>query len=86
MVRVGADGADGAAIEVEVWELPRSAAGSFLAEVPAPLAIGRIELEDGSWVHGFVCESSALQGARDITRHGGWRAYLDSLAAVGLPA
>ena len=83
MVRVGADGA---AIEVEVWELPRSAAGSFLAEVPAPLAIGRIELEDGSWVHGFVCESSALQGARDITRHGGWRAYLDSLAAVGLPA
>ena len=78
MARVGADGA---AIEVEVWELPLAAAGSFLAGVPAPLAIGQIELEDGSWVHGFVCESQALQNARDITRHGGWRAYLASLAA-----
>ena len=78
MARVGPEGA---AIEVEVWDLPLAAAGSFLAGVPAPLAIGQIELEDGSWVHGFVCESQALQNARDITRHGGWRAYLRSLGA-----
>ena len=78
MARVGSEGA---AIEVEVWDLPLAAAGSFLALVPAPLALGQIELEDGSWVHGFVCESQALQSARDITRHGGWRAYLRSLAA-----
>jgi len=78
MARVGSEGA---AIEIEVWDLSLAAAGSFLAGVPAPLAIGQIELEDGSWVHGFVCESQALQNALDITRHGGWRAYLRSLTA-----
>ncbi|MEO8526622.1 MAG: allophanate hydrolase, partial [Caldimonas sp.] len=55
--------------------------GSFLALVPAPLGIGQVELEDGRRVHGFVCEASALQNARDVTRHGGWRAYLQSLKA-----
>ena len=49
--------------------------------MPAPLAIGRIELEGGRWVHGFVCESQAVQDAPDITRLGGWRAYLATLAA-----
>lgn len=74
-------GTGGAAIEVEVWELPLAAVGSFLALVPTPLAIGQVELEDGAWVHGFVCEPHALQGARDITRHGGWRAYLRTSTA-----
>ncbi len=76
MLRVGCEGA---AIEVEVWDLPRGEVGAFLALVPAPLGIGQIELEDGRWVHGFVCEAHALQNARDVTRHGGWRAYLQSL-------
>ena len=69
-----ADG--GAAIEVEVWSLPPDGFGSFVAEVPPPLAIGTIELADGTWVSGFVCEPWALDGAPDITHFGGWRAYL----------
>jgi len=68
-------GADGAPIEIEVWELEAGAFGSFVAEVPPPLAIGTIELPDGSTVKGFVCEPRALAGARDITSHGGWRGY-----------
>jgi allophanate hydrolase len=68
-------GADGASIEVEVWELGEAAFGSFVAEVPAPLAIGTVELEDGTSVKGFVCEPRATAGAADITRYGGWRAY-----------
>jgi len=71
-------GSGGHKIEVEVWELPLSRFGEFVAEVPAPLAIGSIELEGGAWVKGFVCEPLALQGARDISRFGGWRAYLAS--------
>ncbi len=79
MLRVGSEGA---AIEVEVWDMPGAEVGAFLALVPAPLGIGRIELDDGRWVHGFICEAHALQNARDVTRHGGWRAYLRSLAAT----
>ncbi len=66
----------GAAIEVEVWDVPTDAFGSFVAAVPAPLAIGKLELANGSWVSGFVCEPLGLEGAEDITRFGGWRAYL----------
>ena len=71
---------DGASIEVEVWALPSARVGAFLASIAAPLGIGPIELLDGRRVHGFLCESHALAGASDITVHGGWRAYLASLA------
>jgi allophanate hydrolase len=66
----------GAAIELEVWAMPQADVGSFLALIPAPLGLGSLELEDGSTVHGFLCEAHALAGARDITAHGGWRAWL----------
>jgi allophanate hydrolase len=68
----------GAAIEVEVCDVPVTELGSFIAAVPPPLAIGKIELADGSWVSGFVCEPVGLAGAEDITHFGGWRAYLAS--------
>jgi allophanate hydrolase len=72
LVRVDADGA---AIEVEVWALPTAAFGSFVAGIPAPLAIGKLTLADGRQVCGFVCEAHAVRQARDITGFGGWRAY-----------
>lgn len=68
----------GAPIEVELWEMPLDRFGSFVAEIPAPLGIGSLELEDGRVVKGFICEPIGLQGARDITSFGGWRAYLAS--------
>lgn len=72
MVRVN-DG--GGAIEMEVWELPMAEFGSFVAGVPAPLAIGTVRLEDGTTVHGFLCEAAAAAGATDITELGSWRRY-----------
>lgn len=69
-------GGEGAAIEVEVYELGVEAFGSFTVEVPAPLAIGTVTLEDGSSVKGFVAEPRAMDGAEDISRFGGWRAYM----------
>ncbi|ENH6339647.1 allophanate hydrolase [Burkholderia vietnamiensis] len=69
-------GDGGAAIEVEIWELPMTAYGSFVAEIPAPLGIGTLELEDGSTVQGFLCEHAALANATDISELGGWRAWL----------
>jgi allophanate hydrolase len=35
-----------------------------------------VELSDGRWVKGFVCEPSALAGSTEITEYGGWRAWL----------
>jgi allophanate hydrolase len=70
----------GAAVALEVWNLPQREVGSFLALIPSPLGLGSVELADGRHVHGFLCESHALEGARDITQFGGWRAYLASLA------
>jgi allophanate hydrolase len=75
-------GAQGAAIAVEVWELPLRTFGKFVMEVPAPMGIGTVELNDGRIVKGFICEPSAVSadsGAEDITAFGGWIAYLDSL-------
>ncbi|THF58634.1 allophanate hydrolase [Pseudothauera rhizosphaerae] len=69
----------GAAIEVELWDVPLAAFGSFVAEIPPPLGIGTLSLADGREVKGFICEARGLEGARDITEFGGWRAYLASL-------
>jgi allophanate hydrolase len=68
---------DGAAIAVEVYELGVAAFGSFVVEVPAPLAIGTVTLADGTSVKGFVAEPRATTGAEDITHLGGWRAYIE---------
>jgi allophanate hydrolase len=67
---------DGAAIALEIYELDMAAFGSFVADVPPPLAIGTVTLEDGSLVKGFVAEPRAMTGAEDITALGGWRAYV----------
>lgn len=69
---------EGAAIALEVYELDLASFGSFVAEVPPPLAIGTVTLADGSSVKGFVAEPRALTGAEDITHLGGWRAFIAS--------
>jgi len=70
------DEEQGAAIEVEIWSLPTAELGSFVAAIPAPLGIGKVELADGRWVTGFICEEGGLAGAREITACGGWRQWI----------
>ena len=62
-------------IEIEVWALDEAGFGSFVAEIPPPLGIGTLDLDDGTSVKGFLCEPIGLEGARDITEFGGWLAY-----------
>ena len=73
MVRVSEGGA---AIELEVWELPQSTMGSFLEGIGAPLGLGRVQLADGTQVCGFVCEGLISGTAKDITSCGSWRNWL----------
>ena len=70
------DSDQGAAIAVEVWKIPSSEFGSFVDNIPAPLGIGKLELADGRWVSGFICEPCGIDDAEDITHLGGWRPYL----------
>ena len=72
----------GTAIALEVWSVPLAQVGSFLALIPPPLGLGSVELADGSWVHGFICEGHALANVEDVSRHGGWRAYIASRTAA----
>jgi len=66
----------GSTIALEVWALPASNFGRFIRNIPSPLCIGTLTLEDEEEVKGFLCEKSATAGAEDISRHGGWRAFL----------
>ena len=65
----------GSAIAVEVWALSAAAFGKFVAAIPSPLSIGTLQLADGTGVKGFLVEATAIEGARDISHFGGWRAY-----------
>lgn len=66
----------GAAIEVEVWAVPESTFGPFVAAIPPPLAIGTCTLGSGRKVKSFVCEPWPLAQGIDITHLGGWREYI----------
>ena len=48
--------------------------GDFVSKIPSPLGIGKVLLEDGKSVPGFIAEPIATAGARDISDFGGWRA------------
>src|SRR5262249_10042567 len=73
---------EGGAVEVELWALSAAAFGRFVNAVPPPLSIGTLRLADGREAKGFLVEAAATAGARDITRFGGWRAYVKETEAV----
>jgi allophanate hydrolase len=73
------EGFAGPGIEVEVWAVPATEFGSFVALIPPPLSIGTATLDDGSAVKCFLCEPYAIAGAKEITELGGWRAHLKQL-------
>lgn len=81
MLRVEAG--KGSSIELELWALSAAAFGKFVAAIPPPLSIGTIRLADGRDVKGFIVEPSAVNGARDISGFGGWRAFMAEKAVVG---
>jgi allophanate hydrolase len=79
MLRV--DAGAGHPIKLELWALSAAAFGRFVAAIPPPLSIGTIRLADGRGVKGFIVEPAAVNGARDISSFGGWRAFVAKQAA-----
>lgn len=70
------DSDGGAPIEVEVWELEPTAFADFVAQIPAPLGIGKVTLASGEQLPGFIAEPRALAGATEITHFRCWKAWL----------
>jgi gamma-glutamylcyclotransferase (GGCT)/AIG2-like uncharacterized protein YtfP len=73
MIRVD-DG--GAAIALEVWSVPPAGLATILLKEPAGLCIGKVRLDDGRETLGVLGEPALCDGMREITEHGGWRAYV----------
>ncbi len=72
------DSQNGEEIEVEVWSIPTKEFGSFVANIPAPLGIGKVELLNGEWLSGFICEGHAVVSATDISEFRSWRKYIQN--------
>jgi hypothetical protein len=70
----------GAAVALELWSVPPAGLASVLLREPAGLAIGKVLLSDGTEVLGVLGEAVLCEGQREITQHGGWRAYTASQA------
>jgi gamma-glutamylcyclotransferase (GGCT)/AIG2-like uncharacterized protein YtfP len=79
MVRM-TDGS-GVSVAVEVWSVPPAGLAGILQKEPPGLTIGKVKLDDGSTVLGVIGEPALVQGQKEITQHGGWRAYV---AAEGI--
>ncbi|WP_067667249.1 allophanate hydrolase [Nocardia miyunensis] len=72
----------GVAVAGERWLLAPAALGRFLAQLPAPMQLGAVELDDGTWHTAFGCDGVAAQAGKDISEYGGWKAAL-AAGAVG---
>jgi len=66
----------GRAIAVEIWLVPPASIAAILLTEPDGLCVGRVILDDGSEVLGVLAEPILVEGRREITEHGGWRAYV----------
>ena len=75
----------GVAVAVEVWNVPLAGLGIVLSQEPPGLAIGKVTLEAGEEVLGVIGEPLTVEGKKEISRYGGWRAYQASLTSVEAP-
>ncbi|NDW07595.1 allophanate hydrolase [Jiella pacifica] len=71
-------GFGGPGIAIEVWSLDPSSFATFVDGIPAPLGIGKLTLDDGTSLAGFICEPVGIADAREITAFEGWKNYLAS--------
>ena len=72
----------GTALKAHRWLLSPAALGRFLAALPAPMQLGKVEFDDGSWRTSFGCDGAAADAGTDISQYGGWAAAV-AAGAVG---
>jgi len=72
----------GTALKAHRWLLSPAALGRFLAALPAPMQLGKVEFDDGTWRTSFGCDGGAADAGVDISHYGGWAAAV-AAGAVG---
>jgi allophanate hydrolase len=78
------DEAQGKFIDLELWELPKDKLADFIRHIKSPLCIGSVEMEDGQWEYGFLCENYPILNSVEITQYGGWRHYLKAKSTASV--
>ena len=76
------DDEDGTSLLGHRWLLSPAALGTFLAALPAPMQLGKVEFADGSWRTAFGCDGVAAAAGKDISSYGSWPAAIEA-GAVG---
>jgi allophanate hydrolase len=66
-----------ASVVGELWRVPPTALSDLLLEAAAPLGLGRVILEDGREVIGYLCDATATVG-KTVVPNGDWRAFVTS--------
>lgn len=71
------------AFYVELYAMNASDFGKFVARIPAPLAMGKIKLSDGTVLPGFIGDASLSESGnpdeiRNISAFGDWRKFIHS--------
>ena len=73
MIRVASGGVP---VAVEVWAVPPEGLAKILLQEPPGLCIGKVKLADGEEALGVLGEPLLVEGQREISSYGGWRAYI----------
>lgn len=73
--------ADGVSVEGELYDVPlNTIRDAFIPAEPPELELSVVELEDGSSALVVMLRAdvhASGEGLKDISEHGGWRAYKD---------
>jgi gamma-glutamylcyclotransferase (GGCT)/AIG2-like uncharacterized protein YtfP len=74
------DDGSGGSVRGELYDVPLEVLRDrFLPAEPPELELGVVELDDGTAVLSMVLRDSERDRHKDITEHGGWRAYRATL-------
>ncbi len=73
------DAKKGASIYLEIFRLSIESFGKFVNMIPAPLGIGKILLDNGDRVAGFIAEAEVASIGNEITDIGDWRSYVEDV-------
>lgn len=72
------EGDSGTAILGHRWSLSPAALGTFLTALPAPMQLGKVEFDDGTWRTAFGCDGYAAAAGKDISSYGSWPAAIEA--------
>lgn len=66
---------EGTNLDLEIWSVPKKNLPKLLDTAPTGLTLGKVHLDDGSYVFGLLAEPFIVDGQFEITQYASWREY-----------